>query len=409
MVVRRVSLRRLVKSVPSTTYATHGLYVYPAKFIPQIVRYVLERYSEPGGWVFDPFAGSGTVAVEASLTGRNCILWDLNPILHLLVKASTYTEPISLRDFQVDFDYGEPFKPAWVGALRWHPVEFYKALTHVWGYWHRVVDVRLKPVVAVPLLKLTKYLSYMDETLPKLWRAKRARLKIEGLLKTNWRAAMERRYWSHARAVLEKIRDYQRRRQFDVEIVVEASDEKVFTGERVIVDSTRRRLGRGVDVMLTSPPYMHAHEYIRSLKLELAWLGFSEGFVASLMRHEVPYNSSFGEGYISSRTYEDVKKQVAGLGRPEIVNHYKAYFNSLAYFLNNNHDKVGSVIALVVGRTKTGDIRIPIDVILQEHLEYLGWEHVETLVDSIPSKRLPKKFKYERIPDEYIVIMRRRR
>ncbi|MEM1696626.1 MAG: DNA methyltransferase [Desulfurococcaceae archaeon] len=59
---REVLFRDLVK-LPSTTYATHGLYMYPAKFIPQVVRYAVEKYTEPGDWVFDPFAGYGTVVV----------------------------------------------------------------------------------------------------------------------------------------------------------------------------------------------------------------------------------------------------------------------------------------------------------------------------------------------------------
>ncbi len=40
-----------------TYYATHGLYWYPARFIPHVVRYFIERYTKPGDLVFDPFAG----------------------------------------------------------------------------------------------------------------------------------------------------------------------------------------------------------------------------------------------------------------------------------------------------------------------------------------------------------------
>jgi hypothetical protein len=57
--------------------------MYPAKFIPHVVRYALERFAEPGDWVFDPFAGYGSVAVEATLTGRNAELWDLNPVTRI--------------------------------------------------------------------------------------------------------------------------------------------------------------------------------------------------------------------------------------------------------------------------------------------------------------------------------------
>jgi len=100
--VQYVLFRDLVDDIPSTTYATHGLYMYPAKFIPQVVRCVIKKYTHDGDRIFDPFAGYGTVAIEASLTGRNCILWDLNPILHLLVRASLYTDPLSISRFILD-------------------------------------------------------------------------------------------------------------------------------------------------------------------------------------------------------------------------------------------------------------------------------------------------------------------
>ncbi|HLE63391.1 MAG TPA: hypothetical protein VI750_09635, partial [Pyrinomonadaceae bacterium] len=56
-----VSFRSLVPEITETTYLTHALYYYPAKFIPQVVRYCLNEYSAEGSWVIDPFAGSATV------------------------------------------------------------------------------------------------------------------------------------------------------------------------------------------------------------------------------------------------------------------------------------------------------------------------------------------------------------
>jgi DNA modification methylase len=93
--IQGILFRRLVDEVPSTTYATHGLYMYPAKFIPQVVRYVINKYTSPGDWLFDPFAGYGTAAIESTITGRNCVSWDLNPMLYLLVSASIHNEPLS--------------------------------------------------------------------------------------------------------------------------------------------------------------------------------------------------------------------------------------------------------------------------------------------------------------------------
>jgi len=79
-----VIFRDLMPEIPSTTYATFGLYKYPAKFIPQVIAYALTAYGRPGMSVIDPFAGYGTVGTIARLSGNAYELWDLNPLLDYL-------------------------------------------------------------------------------------------------------------------------------------------------------------------------------------------------------------------------------------------------------------------------------------------------------------------------------------
>ena len=72
-----------------TQYLTHNYHPYPARFIPQIPSKLIQRLSETGEWVFDPFCGAGTTLVEATLLGRNCIGNDLNPIGALVSKVKS--------------------------------------------------------------------------------------------------------------------------------------------------------------------------------------------------------------------------------------------------------------------------------------------------------------------------------
>ncbi len=83
-----VIFRELMPEIPSTTYATFGLYKYPAKFIPQVIAYALKAYGRPGMSVIDPFAGYGTVGTVARLCGHDYELWDLNPLLKYLHSVS---------------------------------------------------------------------------------------------------------------------------------------------------------------------------------------------------------------------------------------------------------------------------------------------------------------------------------
>lgn len=48
-------------------------------FIPEVARFFIERHTEPGDWVWDPFAGTGTTGMVCEELGRNCIMTDLQP------------------------------------------------------------------------------------------------------------------------------------------------------------------------------------------------------------------------------------------------------------------------------------------------------------------------------------------
>jgi 16S rRNA G966 N2-methylase RsmD len=52
---------------------------YWGNFIPQVPRQLMLRYTKAGDTVLDPFAGSGTTAIEALKLGRHSISLDLYP------------------------------------------------------------------------------------------------------------------------------------------------------------------------------------------------------------------------------------------------------------------------------------------------------------------------------------------
>ncbi len=58
----------------------HGFHSYPARMHPLTARRLTELFSPPRALVLDPFCGSGTVLVEARLTGRRAAGIDANPL-----------------------------------------------------------------------------------------------------------------------------------------------------------------------------------------------------------------------------------------------------------------------------------------------------------------------------------------
>jgi len=53
---------------------------YRACFKPQLPEFFINRFTNPGDLVYDPFAGRGTTAVESALNGRRVVLNDVNPL-----------------------------------------------------------------------------------------------------------------------------------------------------------------------------------------------------------------------------------------------------------------------------------------------------------------------------------------
>ncbi len=74
-----------------------GLHPYPAKFISELPRALLEILPVPPGTaVFDPFCGSGTTLVECQRGGIPSVGVDLNPIACLISRVKTKPLPREL-------------------------------------------------------------------------------------------------------------------------------------------------------------------------------------------------------------------------------------------------------------------------------------------------------------------------
>jgi len=71
------------------SFLTHGVHKFPAKFFPELPRYLIRRHSEPNQIVLDPMCGSGTVVLEAMLSNRVGVGVDIDPMACLITKVKT--------------------------------------------------------------------------------------------------------------------------------------------------------------------------------------------------------------------------------------------------------------------------------------------------------------------------------
>lgn len=104
------------ESVRSTEQWTHGYHRYPAKFLPDVVRKIIEEYAKGSNLIADLFAGCGTTLVEAKIHGISSVGVDINPVAQLITKVKTtplapddlqqaYTALVNLFDKYNESDY----------------------------------------------------------------------------------------------------------------------------------------------------------------------------------------------------------------------------------------------------------------------------------------------------------------
>ena len=81
---------------------------YRACFKPQLPRFFVDRLTEPGDVVHDPFLGRGTTMLEAALAGRRAVGCDLNPLSEVLALprlAPPTVEEVAARLASIRFGF----------------------------------------------------------------------------------------------------------------------------------------------------------------------------------------------------------------------------------------------------------------------------------------------------------------
>src|SRR5207244_5082963 len=96
----RADIKPILQAIPAARQedARHyGVHPYFTRRPANVVRAYVERYSQVGDVVLDPFGGTGVTAIEAFLLGRKAIHNDLNPFANFIARciADTTLDPLT--------------------------------------------------------------------------------------------------------------------------------------------------------------------------------------------------------------------------------------------------------------------------------------------------------------------------
>ena len=402
--IKLISFRELVPEIKDTGYLTHAIFYYPAKFIPHVVRYALESFTKEGDWVVDPFAGSGTVGVEAYLCKRNAFLLDLNPLLNYMIPLKVPTENGQLHEDCLSqmLDGLEAsdnhFTPAWSNLAYWYPPEMLEVLSRYWGFIKNSERNTYTAIVESTLLKASKHFSYAEHRTPKLFRSKSKRKYVEELLQADWEEKLKGMIRNHSLETLRNMNDFA--------VLTDRHNNCVaFKGG---VDSSYYPFQQEFDALITSPPYLQAQEYMRTVKMELFWLGYNDEDIRKLSRLEIPYRKA--DRLVQTPTLEKIRSE---LTRADLVKLLDSYFCHTINALENamSQLKANGTACIFIGNPLIDGIKVEIWRILMEYFTDTGYFFESLYEDRIKNRQLfgtRKNKNPDGMKSEFLLILRKR-
>jgi len=410
-VATAVNFRELVPEISDTGYITHSLFYYPAKFIPQIPRFCLKNYTKDGDWVIDPFAGSGTVGLEAVLMNRNAILLDINPLLNHIVPAKilfqhAYLERHVLQKMLDDMMRASSafYRPTWKNLEYWYAPNVLEKLCQYWGWVKKLEGNPYQTIMIIALLKASKRFSFAEHKTPKLFRSKVKQKEMHNLLQGDWESTLKDFIYKTAFDAYDRLITLARLREQSQSNVlyyggVDSSDPSVFEKSEI--------RSKAAQTLITSPPYLQAQEYIRTAKLELYWLGYTEEEVKAVSRLEIPYRLAVGR--ISTPTLEHIR---GAIHRQDLIAILDSYFYYTLRSLENAAGTVdsGGRLCVFVGNPKIEGFEVVIWRVIAEYFQERGYEIENVYEDKIKNRQLFRNRKNknpEGMKSEFLLVMKK--
>ncbi|MYB35560.1 MAG: hypothetical protein F4X92_10705 [Gammaproteobacteria bacterium] len=259
-----------------TSYLTHSIHPYPAKFIPQIPNMLIQELSSVGDTVADIFCGSGTTLLEALQLKRHAIGLDANPLATLITQAKTTPLDASAIEILAQHRYDcecliasiEPSNT----SLSHHDLPF---KSEGWRPDSKVCETWFEPFVVEELAELrTLFSGIHNKYVRNLCSVIFSSIIVSvSLQDSDTRYVRRKKHIQPGDTTLKYIR------QFDsvVSAVEKLSDviEPRFSCNVVTANVLDSPELSKFDLVVTSPPYPNAFSYHLYHRTRLLWLGLN--------------------------------------------------------------------------------------------------------------------------------------
>lgn len=397
-----VSFRDLVPWLRMGERATHYLHSYPAKLLPQIAHFFLaaDGWSDRSEIVLDPFSGTGTVALEAHLSGRTAYYADVNPLARLITSAKTTridaTAALELLSAAREI-YGSD------------------SLTLLEMPWVVNINYWFSQDIILQLRRLRSALEVINLG------------QLSSFVWATFSAVVRKCSFANPRfSVPVRSKDFEKNKNLSrpvIDVFAEQFTANVLrhknlailttsTSDVVCIGTDARNLnspfihgGRvhrvddeSVGLIITSPPYAGAQKYIRASSLNLGWLGLTGPDTLRALDQASIGREHFKKGQLDGIPDVDIPDAQALIERIGERNATRAAI-SANYLVEMKQSilemarvlKPRGKIVLVIGDNSVCDELFPSSKYLAGYLELAGLRKRIVLVDKIKSRGLITK------------------
>ncbi len=368
---------------------THGLHTYPAMFIPQVARRLLQTYSKKGDTICDIFCGSGTALIESRLLDRNSYGIDLNPLAIFLanVKTTEISQSALTKEYFKLLERIKNIKQSEIKQPKFNNLDF-------WFKESVIIELaRIKKAIKDTTDKKMQnfFLVGFSETARLASNTKNGEFKLVRMKKE--------KLDKHSPNVLEI---FKKRTENNIKVMGDFDrdvDKKTWT--KIIYGDSSKDNGikaNSIDCIITSPPYGDSRTtvaYGQFSRLSAQWIDiFENPNKASGVDNELLGGKATKtlEHSLSSSYLKDSLHKIAKIDEKrakDVLSFYIGLNDCLKQAYKILKSK--KYFCLVVGNRLVKQVRIPTDFIIAELGEKIGFTCEDVFVRNIPGKRMPIK------------------
>ena len=245
-------------------YCTHGIHPYHAKFIPAIPKEFISKYSKPNDIILDPFCGSGTTLLESILSNHDSYGVDMNYIAYKIAKAKTFIPELLKLDKCFEYiinsylSHDNYPKKEFDDKTIWFTPDVSDFLDRIFYSISLIEDENYKNIFEVLISSMLKTISNKRD----VWN--------NGYIADN--VLPNKEYKGDFKKVL--INKYKSLRKAYEELILLTGNTRC-KANVILSDITQFNPTIKFDMVITSPPYPFAVDFVKYNRLSYYWFGWN--------------------------------------------------------------------------------------------------------------------------------------